>query len=100
MGKSSSSRNAAVRRVRLHIHGRVQGVFFRHHAQQRARTLRLAGWVRNCPDGSVELVAEGDDRAVQQLIEWAHRGPSMAGVERVELAEEAPEGGDDFRVLG
>ena len=81
---------SALTRVRLRIHGRVQGVFYRYYARQQAQTLGLAGWVRNSPDGSVELVAEGDEDAVEQLVRWARRGPSQARVERVDVEREEP----------
>lgn len=90
----------AARRVHLRIHGYVQGVSFRYYAQQQARSLGLAGWVRNCSDGTVELVVEGESDAVEQLARWAQRGPSMADVERVDRSEETPEGLSDFRIAG
>jgi acylphosphatase len=88
----------AARRVHLRIHGYVQGVSFRYYAQQRARSLGLAGWVRNCQDGTVELVVEGESDAIEQLTRWAQRGPSMADVERVDRREETPEGLSGFRI--
>lgn len=87
-------------RVHLRISGDVQGVGFRYQARQRAQALGLAGWVRNCPDGSVEAVAEGDDPAVQQFVAWAHRGPSPAEVERVDVRDEPVEGEyGSFRIV-
>ena len=70
-------------RAHVVIEGRVQGVLFRHHTRQTAVGLGLKGWVRNCMDGSVEAVFEGDREKVDQMIEWCHRGPSQAGVTRV-----------------
>ena len=69
----------------LTIHGLVQGVYYRASTVQEARRLGLAGWVRNRRDGSVEALVAGDAGAVQQLIDWAHRGPERAWVERVEV---------------
>ena len=89
-----------VRRVHLRIEGYVQGVNFRHTARVRAQSLGLGGWVRNCPDGTVEAEAEGEEAAVQQFIAWAHRGPSMAEVHRVDVEERSPEGDRTFRVAG
>ncbi len=63
------------------IAGLVQGVGFRYMMCRQARHLRLAGWVRNCNDGSVEAVAVGDDEALQRLIEWARHGPPGARVD-------------------
>ena len=72
------------------ISGRVQGVFFRAEAAQRARSLGLAGWVRNNADGTVEAVFEGERERVGSMVEWARRGPSLAEVERVDLSWEQP----------
>jgi len=69
------------------IHGRVQGVAFRHHTRQRALELGVNGWVRNLTDGSVEGLFEGDDAAVSALVEWCRSGPPTARVDRVELRE-------------
>lgn len=68
-------------RVLLRITGRVQGVFFRQSTRDTACRLGLNGWVRNCPDGSVEALFEGDAAAVQQAIEWCRQGPPAARVD-------------------
>jgi acylphosphatase len=84
---------------RVRIHGRVQGVFFRNWAMDKARGLGVRGWVRNRLDGSVELVAYGEDEAVEALTAACRAGPPAAQVERieVEIAEgEGPPSG--FRV--
>ncbi len=70
---------------RLRISGRVQGVFFREAMRQRAEQLKVTGWVRNCADGTVEAIAQGDAFIVGSLIVWAQRGPDAAKVERVEV---------------
>jgi len=70
---------------RLRISGRVQGVFFRESMRQRAEQLNVTGWVRNCADGTVEAIAQGDAFEVGRLIEWAQRGPDAAKVDRVEI---------------
>jgi len=70
---------------RLRISGRVQGVFFRESMRERAAQLKVTGWVRNCADGTVEAIAQGDAFMVGRLIEWAQRGPDSAKVDRVEL---------------
>ncbi len=72
---------------RLRIHGRVQGVWFRESMRLEAERLNVAGWVRNTPDGKVEAVVQGPAEAVAALIEWAHRGPPLARVDRVEIGE-------------
>jgi acylphosphatase len=72
-------------RVHLVIEGRVQGVFFRASALQQASRLGITGWVRNCPDGSVEIVAEGEQKKIEKLVDWCHRGPPSAEVRRVRI---------------
>jgi acylphosphatase len=85
-------------RRRVVVHGRVQGVFFRDATQRQADRRGVAGWVRNCPDGSVEAVFEGEPDAVERLVELCREGPRGAVVERVEVADEGPEGLVGFRV--
>jgi acylphosphatase len=76
----------------------VQGVFFRDGVQEHARTLRVAGWVRNRSDGTLEAAFEGPQAAVERLIEWCRTGPPRANVEDVEVKWEQPEGLAGFRV--
>lgn len=85
-------------RAHVTIRGRVQGVFFRAEAQDRARSLGLSGWVRNNLDGTVEAVFEGDRERVESMVEWCRRGPSGAVVENVEVAWEEPRGEAGFSV--
>jgi acylphosphatase len=70
-------------RVRLVVSGRVQGVGFRWFVREAARQHRLAGWVRNRPDGSVELEVAGEEGSVRGLVEELRRGPPGARVEDV-----------------
>lgn len=72
-------------RVHCRIHGRVQGVYFRAATQHQAQQLGLTGWVRNCPDGTVELLAEGEQADVQDLVVWCHHGPTAARVTHVQV---------------
>jgi acylphosphatase len=85
-------------RVRVHIRGRVQGVFFRAEARARAQSLALAGSVRNLPDGSVEAVFEGAEERVESMVDWCRRGPRGAMVESVETTREEPIGEVGFDV--
>ncbi len=78
--------------------GRVQGVFFRDSVRREAAEREVAGWVRNCADGTVEAVFEGAPHAVDALVELCRRGPGQADVEGVDVAEEQPEGLDGFEV--
>lgn len=79
-------------RFRLVISGRVQGVGFRVSALRQARALGLRGWVRNLPDGRLELECEGDDDAVAQMEAWCRVGPGLArvsGLERITPTHES-----------
>ena len=71
-------------RVRLVLRGMVQGVCYRMCARQEAVRLGVTGWVRNCPDGSVEVVAEGEDAALAAFVRWCGKGPSYARVTDVD----------------
>ena len=82
---------AETRRARLKIAGRVQGVYFRASACQEAQKLGLTGWVMNCRDGSVELIAEGPPGRIEQLIAWCHHGPPGARVTEVKVCWELSE---------
>jgi acylphosphatase len=74
---------------RVVVSGHVQGVFFRDRTQREAHRRGVAGWVRNCTDGTVEAYFEGDAAAVEELVRWCRRGPRHATVYdlRVEDAE-------------
>jgi acylphosphatase len=87
-------------RVARHVSvtGRVQGVFFRAWMRDRANELGVTGWVRNCPDGRVDSHVEGDERAVEQLIEQLHRGPPSARVDDVHVWDVELFDFDDFEV--
>ena len=85
-------------RRRIVVHGYVQGVFFRDSTRRLAEREGVAGWVRNRSDGAVEAVLEGEPDAVERLIRFASEGPRGAQVERVEVAEEEPEGLRGFTV--
>jgi acylphosphatase len=74
-----------LKQVHLFVRGRVQGVYFRASAQREAKRLGLTGWVKNKPDGSVEILAEGEEDTLKELIGWSNRGPSAARVERVDV---------------
>ena len=80
----------ALARVHGIVHGRVQGVAFRANTQHQAQRLGLTGWVRNCHDGTVEFVAEGQQDKVQQFVVWCQHGPPGARVMHIELDWEAP----------
>jgi acylphosphatase len=75
----------AQKRVHLIVRGRVTGVYFRAAAQREARRLGVTGWVKNRADGSVEIMAEGDEDQVKEVINWSHHGPSAARVDQVDV---------------
>lgn len=74
------------------ITGRVQGVGFRYNTRGQARRLRLTGWVRNNPDGSVEVRAEGDKDKLESMISWLKKGPPGARVEDIQVEKKAYSG--------
>jgi acylphosphatase len=81
-----------MRRVRAIVSGRVQGVSFRAATCREARRLGVVGWVRNLPDGTVELEAEGDDARIVDLLAWCAHGPPAARVSRVSVDDVPPLG--------
>ena len=87
-------------RIQAHmfVAGRVQGVFFRVLARERANELGLSGWARNLPDGRVETVFEGPHDAVQEMIDWCAEGPPYAEVTGTEWVLGEPEGLDGFSI--
>lgn len=90
-----------ITRTRLRVTGRVQGVFFRQSTREKARSLKLSGWVKNTQDGAVELEASGAPAAVDELVSWCHKGPPSASVAGVEIiwrqdAEEEWHKANDF----
>jgi acylphosphatase len=74
-----------LKQIHLRVRGRVQGVFFRASTQREARRLGLTGWVRNQKDASVEVLAEGEENGIKDLIAWAQHGPTAARVEKVDV---------------
>jgi acylphosphatase len=87
-------------RVHLIIRGRVQGVWFRGSTKDAAEQIGgITGWVRNLPDGSVEVVAEGERDTLEQLVVWCHDGPPSARVDVVDATwSEASGEFADFQV--
>jgi acylphosphatase len=73
-------------------------VFFRAWSAEQARELGVSGWIRNCPDGSVEALLSGEEQAVAALIERMRRGPPGALVTNLSEASVSPEAGDGFAI--
>jgi acylphosphatase len=96
---TTSNRPPETQRFRAMVHGRVQGVNFRYYTCEKAESLGVVGYVHNCWDRTVEVVAEGPTDALQKLLAWLHSGPSMAHVTRVEVQWQTPTGEfQDFEV--
>lgn len=73
--------------IHCFVSGRVQGVFFRATTREQAALFGLGGWVRNLPDGRVEVLASGEEGPINQLRKWLERGPDMAHVTKIECEE-------------
>ena len=80
------------------IHGRVQGVFFRHHMRLLAEELGIKGFIHNQPEGSIYIEAEGPEEGLEKLVNWSWEGPEMAEVDKVEIEEGDIKNFEDFRV--
>jgi len=81
------------------VTGRVQGVAFRWATRARAAELGVAGWVRNLDDGRVEVLAEGEEAAVEALVRWLAEGPPAARVLGCDVSSRAPEGRAGFEIV-
>ena len=75
------------KRYKMIISGRVQNVFFRDGVKEHADRFFLTGFVRNCPDGTVEVVAEGEEHKLESLARYCRVGPNAAKVSRLDLIE-------------
>ncbi|MDG2516709.1 acylphosphatase [Lysobacter soli] len=83
--------------ARFVVSGKVQGVFFRASARDRAQALGLRGFAKNLPDGRVEVLAAGDDAAIDELAAWLREGPPMARVDDLErMPARDDEAGEGF----
>lgn len=82
----------------VQVTGRVQGVGFREWTARQARAKGIAGWVRNCSDGSVEAVVSGPDAMVEAMIAALHEGPPAARVANLRVSEAAMQEGSGFRI--
>ena len=87
-------------RAHVYVHGRVQGVFFRATTRDKAIALGVKGWVKNCLDGSVEAVFEGEKDAVEKMINWCKKGPEGAFVNHIDIRWEKYSGEfDEFSII-
>lgn len=85
--------------VQLLIKGRVQGVYYRASAKDKADELGVTGWVRNTRDGDVELLAVGSQDRIEAMIRWCHIGPPASKVTAVEVRSLPEQACDGFSVL-
>ena len=76
-----------IRTVNILISGRVQGVYFRRFTKNKAQELGIKGTVKNMPDGRVEIVAQAEADILEPFIQWCHKGPITARVDKAELLE-------------
>lgn len=88
-GRHPRTAPLAMKRAGAVVHGRVQGVGFRAATHETGRRLGLDGWVRNRPDGTVEVVAQGDEQILEQFHDFPRHGPRMARVSNVDWFWEA-----------
>lgn len=88
-----------MKRIRILIEGRLQGVNFRYHTQQQAQKLALAGFVRNLSDGRIEIDAQGEDEMVEKMLAWCQQGPQSSQIKSILFRYDEPsENASDFVV--
>jgi acylphosphatase len=85
--------------VHLVIKGKVQGVFFRASTREKANELGIKGWVKNMPDGNVEVLAAGNKDQLENFIEWCRRGPTQAIVSDVVVSNAEESFLNEFRII-
>lgn len=92
--KTSAQMSPVMTTIRVHIYvsGRVQGVNYRRFSVREARALGITGWAMNLPDRRVEVVAEGEESAVEELIRRLREGPALAIVRAMKVHREPPTG--------
>ena len=88
-----------MKHYQIRVHGKVQGVFFRASTLREAVRLGLKGWVRNEPDGTVLIAAEGDPQSLDQLLAWCQHGPEFANVRKVDWQENQLNNFESFSIV-
>ncbi|MBS3104870.1 acylphosphatase [Candidatus Woesearchaeota archaeon] len=83
----------------LIVSGRVQGVFFRDNTRRKAKELGLTGYAKNLENGNVEVVAEGNEEKIKELIEFMRESPGVAKVKGIEIKHKEPENFKNFEIL-
>ena len=84
--------------MHLIVSGRVQGVLFRDNVRRKAKELGLHGYAKNLEDGNVEIVAQGDEEKISQLIDFIKKGPGIAKVKGISAKHKNPENFSDFEI--
>lgn len=82
----------AAKRIHAIVKGKVQGVFYREFTRREAETLGVSGFARNLKDGSVEIIAEGEERQLKEFERKFRKGPLLAFITDVDIKEEPPTG--------
>ena len=88
-----------MKRLRIKVEGRVQGVFYRASTQSKALELGLSGWVKNQPDGSVLIEVQGNTEVLDKMIKWCKEGPIMARVDNLDQEDIPVEAGTSFDII-
>lgn len=89
-----------IKRAKIHVIGRVQGVFFRQRTKDEAKSLNLVGWVKNTGDGDVMIMVQGPEECIEAIIAWARVGPTHAKVKKVEVEWLEPSNDlSDFEII-
>ncbi len=88
-----------IKRFRIKIFGKVQGVGFRFYAKDYADRFGVAGWVKNEPDGSVTIDAQGPEEGIEKFLEWCRQGPEFGRIKRTEVEELPPKDSDGFKII-
>lgn len=85
--------------IRIKVHGKVQGVWYRKSTHDQAKLLEVNGWVKNEPDRTVLIEASGTAEALNEFINWCHQGPPLARVTKVEVSEIDAVDFDSFEII-
>lgn len=85
--------------IHIYVSGDVQGVGFRQFVKYNARKLNIKGWVKNLPDGKVEVMLQGRDKELEKMVQVCKRGPMISNVKNVEIENLSDEYFEDFKII-
>lgn len=85
--------------IKISVYGKVHGVYFRANTCQKAKSLKINGTVKNMADGSVQIIAEGDENNIEHFVKWCHEGPLLAKVGSIKIFEMKLEGFSNFEII-